>query len=238
MAIYGKKIALAIIDTDNHVLAGRALSHSLALFPVDQVIIFSDHAGHWMGYDVIKIPAIRDITDYNLIVTAELAEVLDCDFVLIIQFDGFVLNPAEFAKLFLYYDYIGAPWIHFNEFNVGNGGFSLRSKRLVDEVAKIGGYDPSCPEDLYICRSLRVALESKGIKFAPAEIARHFSVEYPGVPWQTFGFHGLFHLPQLYRAELDYLMSNLSPRIIDQRNPLFVAALESIDSSYLKYFKV
>ena len=42
---------------------------------------------------------------------------------LMIQFDGYVLSGDRFSDNFLSYDYIGAPWPHYQSHKVGNGGF-------------------------------------------------------------------------------------------------------------------
>ena len=63
-----------------------------------------------------------------------LKKYIDTDFCLIIQGDGFVIHPENWTDEFLKYDYIGAPWrnlAHYSFIRVGNGGFSLRSKKLL-----------------------------------------------------------------------------------------------------------
>jgi hypothetical protein len=105
---------------------------------------------------------------------------------------------------FLQYDYIGAPWWYNDECNVGNGGFSLRSKKLQtilqnDPII----FETDC-EDHNICRTYGNYLKSKGVKFAPEDVASTFSIEgdlhgkvsgrekYNGDTWNgEFGFHGL-----------------------------------------------
>jgi len=119
------------------------------------------------------------------------------DHVLIFQYDGFILNPSAWTDEFLRYDYVGAPWHGPGSPQVGgNGGFSLRSKRLLDLIGKnyrkIGGQ--IFPEDLWICEKARPFLEKEGIKFAPKEISSIFSKEgnERGVFWNgEFGFHGI-----------------------------------------------
>ena len=52
---------------------------------------------------------------------------------LCIQWDGYVLNAQAWDASFLDYDYIGSVWPQFGDgHRVGNGGFSLRSKRLLE----------------------------------------------------------------------------------------------------------
>jgi len=60
---------------------------------------------------------------------------IDTQFTLVTQWDGYVINAEAWTEEFLDYDYIGARWIGDvvkaagspPEYNVGNGGFSLRS---------------------------------------------------------------------------------------------------------------
>ena len=146
---------------------------------------------------IIKIAPINSIEAYNLFMIKEMNSHIDTDFALVIQYDGFILNPAAWTDEYLKYDYIGAPWYEDGRFTVGNGGFSLRSKRLLeilqkDETIQISADEP---EDTFICIEKREYLESKGINFAPADLARQFSLEAnenDGVEWTNqFGFHGL-----------------------------------------------
>jgi hypothetical protein len=115
---------------------------------------------------------------------------------------------------FLNWDYIGAPWnirddAYIDPFGhhqrVGNGGFNLRSKkvldlpRIVDIPWNVNESDfyrhmsaGNYAEDGNICVHNRHIFEGHGVKFAPLEIALIFSVEqkvpeYLGLP--TFGFH-------------------------------------------------
>ena len=223
-----RSMAIAIADTDHHVLAHQALVQSLARFEAGQVIVFSDRPEAWPGFDVTPTPQLRRIEDYNLLITRHLAEVLRRDRVLVIQYDGFVLHPQEFSPCFLHHDYLGAPWPQFDDCGVGNGGFSLRSRRLVDAVAALDYADPSEAEDLFICRRSRPQLEAAGLRFAPKAVAAHFSVEFPAVPWPTFGFHGIFHLPAVYRNDLDFLVNNLSERVLRTRADFLLPAIDRL----------
>jgi hypothetical protein len=145
-----------------------------------------------------------------------LPKTVDTDFNLIIQADGYAVNSDAWTDQFYDYDYIGASWVMEAEGrNVGNGGFSWRSKKLYEAILdlrakysldellqetvqdetwedKFGGR--SIPEDSLICKVYRPLLERQyGIRFALAELADQFSVETNGnTPWlgKSFGFHG------------------------------------------------
>jgi hypothetical protein len=108
----------------------------------------------------------------------DLNEYVETDYVLVIQYDWFILNPDAWTDEFLEYDYIWAPWWYIDDCNVGNGGFSLRSKRLLELLANDENIKETHPEDHHICRTYWEYLKSKWIKFAPEEIARKFSIEW------------------------------------------------------------
>jgi len=164
------------------------------------------------GYEnIAEIEPINSIEAYSRFVLFELDKYVDTDFILLIQYDGFILNSAAWTDEFLKYDYIGAPWLvadwSVNNFDfprellgrrvVGNGGFSLRSKKLLSLTAKLGEKEISRfnPEDLAVCIYHRDLLEKNGIKFAPIELAKQFSFESESqnnYKWDgQFGFHGL-----------------------------------------------
>jgi hypothetical protein len=226
-------IAVAIVDTDLHVLARQALLHSMRQMelqglPFSQVLIYSDKPELWPGLPVIPVPTLRSIAEYNLLITRELAKHLSADHVLVIQYDGFVLNADQFSPHFLHYDYIGAPWPNYEVNEVGNGGFSWRSRRLVHAVAQLDYPDPTEAGAPYSCRTMRATLARAGSRIAPTAIASHFSVEFPAVPYPTFGFHGIFHLPTVYREMPDFLLDHLSDRIVKTRSGFLLPGFQSV----------
>jgi hypothetical protein len=145
---------------------------------------------------VIWIPEIKSIEEYSEFCIKEMCKFVNTSHALIFQYDGFILNPSAWHDEFLTYDYIGSPWHHMGFVSVGGGGFSLRSRRLLDFISKnyekIGG--KLHPEDLWICSTARHFLEKEGIKFAPVEVANRFSIngDEHGVVWDgEFGWHGI-----------------------------------------------
>lgn len=230
--IAGKSVAIAIVDTQQYTLAANALFNSIGNLAFDQILIYSDKEAYWGGNEVIKINKITKIEEYNEIILKKLPENLNCDFVLIIQYDGFVLNPSIFDPTFFDYDYIGAPWNHLSTNNIGNGGFSLRSKKLVAQVGKLNNIDFSIPEDVLICQKLRPLKDFELIKFPPIEIAKIFSFEFPIPNFKTFGFHGIFNLPIVYRDKLDYLIDNLSDECLISKYEYLKPFVYAISSTH------
>ena len=120
---------------------------------------------------------------------------VETEHVLLIQWDGYVVNPEAWRDDFLDHDYIGARWgFHEDAHCVGNGGFSLRSRRLL-EALQDPAIDRFEPEDEMICRHYRPMLESRyGMRFAPPEVADRFSFETTYPQGRPLGFHGLFNM--------------------------------------------
>jgi len=142
---------------------------------------------------VENIPKISSSIEYSRFCIKELTNYFDTEFVMIAQWDGFVWQPDLWDPKFLHYDYIGAPWGNI----VGNGGFSIRSKRLHNFLRE-DSYLPDIyvPEDRYISQDNRPYLESVGFNFAPTEIARAFSLE-DGSFRNSFGVHNRLELKKI-----------------------------------------
>lgn len=134
---------------------------------------------------------IQSIKEYNYFIVKKLNKLIKTDHCMIIQHDGYPLNYSAWDCRWLSLDYIGAPWINYpwsRELSVGNGGFSLRSKRLLDRISEFN-YNGEEPEDAFICRTKAPVLKKEGYKFATIEDAYNFSIENTYYKGQ-FGFHG------------------------------------------------
>jgi len=119
---------------------------------------------------------------------------VETPYVLIIQYDGYIIDPSKWSDEFLKYDYIGAKWPwYYDGHNVGNSGFCLRSRNLLEHLKKVDCSEEPIADDHFICRVARPLLEQYGVKFAPDYLADKFSYERQFVS-QTFGFHGLFNI--------------------------------------------
>lgn len=159
---------------------------------------------------------VANMKDYSRFMIYNLTEHIKTDYTLTIQHDGFIINPDAWMDEFYQYDYIGAPWpwreqafvTPFGEhISVGNGGFSFRSKKLLDLPTRVEvPFDVVAMNDFYkmfgatnwnedgnICVHNRHIFEEHGCKFAPVEVAKFFSHESSldinrGIV--PFGFHG------------------------------------------------
>lgn len=182
-----------------------ALNRSVRGIEFGDVVLFTDVDPHLVSGSEIrweKISPIRSKESYSHFIIKDLAKYVTHPFVLIVQWDGYVANPKKWNPAFLDYDYIGAPWPQFEDtLTVGNGGFSLRSKRLLQVLAD-DDFLPLHPEDTAICRLWRKRLEREfGIKFPDATLASTFSCERSGNMDLAFGFHGMFNMLNILSSE-------------------------------------
>jgi hypothetical protein len=127
---------------------------------------------------IVPIERMKSSRDYSYFLLTRLADYLITDHCLIIQWDGFVVDASCWEEGFLEFDYIGAPWPQFDDgHDVGNGGFSLRSRKLL-RACRDPSFRLGHPEDMAICRTNRSLLErAHGIRFADHETASRFALE-------------------------------------------------------------
>jgi len=153
------------------------------------------------GLEVVIVPRITTSGQYSRLILAGLADHVATSHCLVVQWDGHVVDAARWNPIFLEHDYVGASWPQFGDgHDVGNGGFSLRSRRLL-EACRAPQFTPSHPEDVAIGRHNRPWLEAQGLRFASRELADSFSAERAGSLETAFGFHGVWHMPQLIGAD-------------------------------------
>lgn len=149
-------------------------------------------------------------SDYERQIICDLPKWFETDYCLFQEWDSAIVNPSAWNPKWIDrmepnggYDFIGAPWpYNFSEIGylpctkdncVGNGGFSLRSRKFAEATNEVFiRYRPSLVgllSDSWISRTARHRLESYGHRFAPEDEALKFSCEnrfYNG----QFGIHG------------------------------------------------
>jgi len=200
-----KSVTLLGIDgAGNRPNITKAMHHSMRGLEFEDVILISPHADY-VGMDKInhKIVDKMSFEEWNIFVWNGLKEYIETDYYLFVDTDGFVVNPNRWTDEFYDYDYIGARWGSAGDHphitycenekvpcsnNVGNGGFTFRSKKFLEEASKLK-HDGYSPEDAFLCLKNYHYLISQGIKFAPGELADQFSIELRVT--DAFGFHGV-----------------------------------------------
>ena len=194
-------VTLIIADCVNYSRARVSFEHNKACADFYDAKLLTDLPATNPGD--VQIPKIDSILNYSLFMVKELANYFDSEFVMVAQWDGFIWNPELWEDEFLKYDYIGAPWTHDtpmigdhinpDHFRVGNGGFSIRSKRLQDFLRDDPNIVLHRNEDVAICQLNRAYLEKCGFTFAPYEVAERFSLEN-GPLVKRFGAHARIKL--------------------------------------------
>jgi hypothetical protein len=187
-----RNVSLVCVETRYPELARYALDRCLAAAEFKECLLLSATRHDLPDYiQQVAIAPIDSIEAYSAFMLRDLGRYFSGQHVLIVQWDSFILHGEHWDPDFLNYDYIGAPWEH-RPVAVGNGGFSLRSRRLVDALATMQ-FDQVHPEDHVICELRRDELEARGIIFAPPALAARFAFEARPHATPSFGFHGLFN---------------------------------------------
>jgi hypothetical protein len=206
MRLHLPDVTLCCVDsTERFAWALRALARCTQAIEFGDALIAADagrlHAAVLpAGVRAVPIAPLTSIAAYSRFMLERVGPLVNTSHVLVVQWDGFVIDAGRWRPEFLQYDYIGAPWPHVaGRHRVGNGGFSLRSRRLLQAIPPLPA-DFDEPEDAFIGRTLRPALEAQGLRFAPEPLARAFAVENGSLAKRPFGFHGPAHFPAVLGA--------------------------------------
>jgi hypothetical protein len=197
------QVTLCAASSVNVVGTIRALETSLAQVDFAACKLFTDslvRTDH-PGITVVPIAPLTSARAYSDFLLKQMVDHLDTSHCIVAQWDGHVLDSARWRPEFLDYDYIGASWPQFTDgHDVGNGGFSLRSRRLMEACRELG-FQADHPEDMAIGRFNRDWLERKGMRFAPRALADLFSAERAGNVSRSFGYHGAWLMPRAIGVE-------------------------------------
>jgi hypothetical protein len=192
-------VTLLCVETREPELAHWAISRCLECAQFSKVVLLTDLnrvTEKKNGIDYIQAPSIHTIKDYSDLLLTGIEQYVQGTHVLVIQWDSFIVHPELWTDDFLSYDYIGAVWPHHPDNPVGNGGFSLRSIKLLQAMARTE-FIKRHPEDYCICVDNKDFLQKEcGIRIAPVSLAERFAVERS--PWHdAFGFHGFFNFAKV-----------------------------------------
>lgn len=201
-----KDVTLIMVDSLDYQRSKHVIKHcmSKANFADVKFLTHFRADDSFADKHVVNIQRIETKRQYSHFIIEHLNNYFTTNFVLLIQYDGFIIDETSWTDEFLEYDYIGAPWPFIvledgcpAHFNVGNGGFSLRSKKLQTILQKDINIIKNAHDDKAIGQINRPYLEYHcGIKYAPYHLAERFSFEY--LAWldrpipKTFGGHNFF----------------------------------------------
>jgi hypothetical protein len=191
-----RDVTLCAVDTLSPRLAARALDISLSQCRFGDAMLITHEAVPTQAR-IVPIEPLKSLGDYSHFMLKRLVNYVTTPWVLVVQWDGYVTDASRWRDHFLQYDYIGARWPNPETGkDVGNGGFSLRSAKLLKALADDQfAIEPDSGEDVLIGSIWRARLEADfGIRFATADVADQFAYEYALPRQPTFGFHGVFNL--------------------------------------------
>jgi hypothetical protein len=197
------QVTLCAVTSVNVAATIRALETSLAQIDFAACKLFTDSPIRTDHPDIMIVPIARisSSQNYSEFLLSQVVDHVETSHCLIAQWDGHVLDATNWQTDFLDHDYIGASWPQFSDgHDVGNGGFSLRSRRLM-EACRDPAFLPSHPEDVAIGRLNRAWLESRGMRFASRPLADRFSTERSGDVYRSFGYHGVWLMPRAVGVE-------------------------------------
>lgn len=189
-------VTLVSVDTtDKAHLAERAILKSMEQCDFAAVKLFT-HRPELAHAELI--PRLKGWGHYSEFITNEVWSRVKTKYILVVQWDGHVIDGHAWSDEFLRCDYLG-PFLGLHAGNpVYNGGFSLRSRNLFNALHKLspGGWNFSNggpQEDMVICIERRRELESLGCVIGDRALSARFGVDgssagsapYAG----QFGFH-------------------------------------------------
>lgn len=190
-------VTLVMIETREHELASLAIDDCLAKAMFGDVLIFTDKPEFFKGQGRIEhVPDWPEKIGWSRHTWQGVSPHLKTSHALCIQWDSWIIDPDMWRTENLRYDYIGAPWWHKDGKNVGNGGFSLRSTRLMRYLRLHRDKFPctTALDDDQLCRQYRPALQELGFEWAPEKVAADFAFEcVRDKTAHHFGFHACFN---------------------------------------------
>lgn len=206
-------VTLCCIDGVNAKRAENVIDHCMSLCDFGAVKLLT-HLPSDKPYKVEIMP-LESLIAYSVFCLTEMYKYFDTSHVLIVQRDGWILNPLAWNNEWLKYDYIGPLFVQHDD--VGSGGFSMRSKAIMEGAArryrKWDGTDADAHElqkkiGSYEDGVLALQMKYDGWKYAPLEQAAKFAAGgnkggkyYEPYP---YGFHG-------DRQEIDHATGFVSP---------------------------
>jgi hypothetical protein len=207
-------LTLVVIGNVYNNLVEKAIEKTITSMPVKDVMVFSSlPIKNYKHYEIRKNFGRNE---YNNFILKCVWPFIKTSHIVHIHYDGMGVNKEYWDDSYLNYDYIGAPWPENYSWikpteRVGNGGFSIRSLKLLDaltdkNINTSSNSDRTMNEDAVICQNSKAYLEScYQIKFAPLSLASKFSHELTNFTGETLGFHGLWNAP-LYLTENEVIM--------------------------------
>jgi hypothetical protein len=202
-------IALCCIDDVDTDRAIKVLNHCSNLCFFESINLFtSKKVSLPFGVSVHQTQPLESVEDVDNFIAQSLFKFIEhskCSHVLLVQHDGFILNPHAWTNEFLCYDVIGAPAEEAGAppttegvVRFFNSGFALFSKKLlqafseivesenIKSVSPLDGTTSGLVQPNGI--NFREKFTELGFHYPSGELASQFSVEYSEHKG-SFGYH-------------------------------------------------
>ena len=220
-------ITLVMIETQSPALARLAMEDSMRDVEFGDTIAFTDQPIAVAGTRWVKVPKWPSVAVCTLFMWYQLPNYIKTKWAILIQWDSWIVNADCWTDEFLDYDYIGAPWWHDDNLNVGNG-CGLRSLALMRFLQTNKERFPlsTYQEDHLIGRVYRPTLEQNGFRWPSEVLASRFSLECtrPSSDSRHFMFHDSFNFPSVLDGE------RLAERVrLMRANPAFARKVAELD---------
>lgn len=198
------EVTLVCVQPRVPALGLATLRHCMRDIRFAQVLLFTDPMAIRERPDGIEVKGLRldspqAHADFML---RGLVHYLQTSHLLLVQWNGFVLDAKQWDPAFQLYDHVSAPVDPgASARGARASSFSLRSRRLLQAMQ-----DPAMvirpPEDHCLLHLNRQRLEQvHDVRFAPSELARRFSFDHLRPDGPTLGFQGLHNLPRVLQPD-------------------------------------
>ena len=203
-------VTLLFVETRAHGITKRVIDDCIAKCNFGEILLYTDKPD-LIRFDpnrrarTILVPDFPNKIEAGRFYYQHAVAEITTDFALMMEWDAGIYDTKRWKPEFLNYDYIGAPWLVRSEEvgnkDVGNGGFTLMSKRLGTFLHENATKYPVVT-DWDLCRNQRQALEAAGgFKWPDRNLAAQFSWELGPRDPENFGFHGAFNWPHMLERE-------------------------------------
>lgn len=125
-------VSLCIIDCMDVNRAIKVLEHCKTKVDFGAVKLFSHIPTEYP--DRVRIKPLNTLIAYSIFMLTKFYSYIDTSHIIIVQRDGWILNPESFNPDWMQLDFIGPLFMQNDK--VGSGGCSLRSRKIMEEVSK------------------------------------------------------------------------------------------------------
>lgn len=228
-----------IIEPRKHPRLGGVLRNMSAVLPYAALTIVCSNDNAELVMEIIGrqpnnvrvIPAFEtnvSVREYNILLTSSIFwdNIAISPKILIFQTDSGIRKNNILD--FIHYDYIGAPWPWVtDDYNVGNGGFSLRTRAVMSYIVNNFKFAAIDSEDLMFHSALKLL---PNVRLPSPSVASAFSMEHNHHP-DPLGFHKVYEF-----HPRDVVSKLLSSQAETERDPVPTSAyIQLRDGTTLKH---